>query len=42
VGPAARLEVAVETPATTHELPVEELHAWFNASGGTSHEQAAA
>jgi hypothetical protein len=41
VGPATRLKVAVETPATTHEVSVGKLQAWLNTSGKTLREQAA-
>ena len=41
MGPATRLKVAVEAPATTHELSVGKLQAWLNASGKTPREQAA-
>ena len=39
-GPATRLTVAVESPATTHELSVGRLQAWLDASGKTPREQA--
>jgi hypothetical protein len=31
-GPATRLTVAVEAPATTHELPIPKLMAWLDSS----------
>jgi hypothetical protein len=40
VGPATRLRVAVEAPATTHELTVAKLRAWLDSSGKTPKEQA--
>lgn len=40
VGPATRLTVVVEPPATTHELTVARLQAWLEASGKTPREQA--
>ena len=40
-GPATRLKVAVEAPATTHDVSVGRLQAWLNASGKTPREQAA-
>jgi hypothetical protein len=39
-GPATRLTVTVEVPATTHELSVARLQAWLDASGKTPREQA--
>jgi len=39
-GPATRLTVAVEAPATTHELSVGRLQAWLDASAKTPREQA--
>jgi hypothetical protein len=39
-GPGTRLTIAVEAPATTHELTVSRLQAWLDASGKTPHEQA--
>jgi hypothetical protein len=39
-GPATRLTVSVEAPATTHELSVGRLQAWLDASGKTPREQA--
>ena len=38
--PLDRLKVAVETPATTHELSVGKLQAWLECSGKTPREQA--
>ena len=40
VGPSTRLTIAVEPPATTHELPVSKLQAWLDRSGRTPREQA--
>jgi len=40
-GPATRLTIAVETPATTHEISVGKLSAWLETSGKTPREQAA-
>jgi len=40
VGPATRLKVAVEAPATTHELSVGRFEAWLNASGRSPRDQA--
>ena len=34
-GPATRLKVAVESPATTHELSVAKLQSWLESSGKT-------
>jgi hypothetical protein len=39
-GPGTRLSIAVELPATTHELTVARLQAWLDASGKTPREQA--
>ena len=39
-GPATRLTVSVEAPATTHQLSVGRLQAWLDASGKTPREQA--
>uniref|UniRef100_Q01TP7 Uncharacterized protein n=1 Tax=Solibacter usitatus (strain Ellin6076) TaxID=234267 RepID=Q01TP7_SOLUE len=40
VGPTTRLKVAVEAPATTHELTIAKLRAWLDSSGKTPREQA--
>jgi type VI protein secretion system component VasA len=40
VGPATRLLVAVETPATTHELTMAKLQYWLDGDGKTPREQA--
>jgi hypothetical protein len=40
VGSATRLTVAVEAPATSHELPVAKLQNWLDTSGRTPAEQA--
>jgi hypothetical protein len=33
IGPATRPTIAVEPPATTHELPVGKLQAWLEDEG---------
>jgi hypothetical protein len=40
VGPGTKLKVAVEPPATTHELSVGKLQAWLECNGKTPREQA--
>jgi hypothetical protein len=40
IGPATRLKISVEPPATTHELSVGKLQAWLDTNGKTSREQA--
>ena len=40
VGPGTRLKIAVESPSTTHELPVAKLHAWLQGNGRSPQEQA--
>ena len=40
IGPAIRLTVAVEPPATTHELSVGKLQAWLDTNGKSPREQA--
>ena len=40
VGPATRLKVAVESPATMHELTVAKLQSWLESSGKTPREPA--
>ena len=40
VGPGTRLKIAVESPATQHELNVGRLQSWLDASGKTPREQA--
>ena len=40
IGPATRLIIAVEPPATTHEISVNKLEAWLDTSGKTPREQA--
>jgi hypothetical protein len=40
IGPATRLTIAVEPPATTHELSVGNLQAWLETNGKTPREQA--
>jgi hypothetical protein len=37
-GPATRLTVAVESPATTHELPISKLEAWLDSSAKSPHD----
>jgi hypothetical protein len=41
IGPATRLTIAVEPPATTHELSVGKLQTWLDTNGKTPREQAA-
>lgn len=40
VGPGTRLKVAVEPPASTHELSVGNLQRWLESNGKTPREQA--
>ena len=40
IGPATLLTIAVEPPATTHELSVGKLQAWLDTNGKTPREQA--
>ena len=40
VGPATRLRISVEPPATTHELSVAKLQTWLDTNGKTPREQA--
>ncbi len=40
IGPATRLNVAVEIPATVHELSVSRLQTWLEASSKTPREPA--
>ena len=40
VGPATRLTITVESPPTTHELPVAKLQSWLDTNGKTPREQA--
>ena len=40
VGRVTRLTVAVESPGTTHELPMSKLMAWLECSGKSPREQA--
>jgi hypothetical protein len=40
VGPATRLKVAVDPPATVHELNVARVQAWLEASAKSPREQA--
>ena len=39
-GPATRLTVTVEAPATTHEIALGRLQAWLDSNGKTPREQA--
>ena len=38
-GPATRLTIAVEAPATTHQLSVGKLNSWLEGSGRSPNEQ---
>jgi hypothetical protein len=40
VGPGTQLKIAVEVPATVHELSVSRLQVWLEASAKTPREQA--
>jgi hypothetical protein len=40
VGSGTRLQVAVEAPATMHELTVAKLQTWLETNGKTAREQA--
>lgn len=40
VGGGTRLTVAVEPPATSHEVSVSKLQAWLDTNGKTPREQA--
>ena len=40
VGPATRLKVSVENPATSHELSVSHLQSWLDTNGKSPREQA--
>ena len=40
VGPGTRFKVAVQTPATMHELSVRNLQMWLDSNGRTPREQA--
>ena len=40
IGPATRLTISVEPPATTHELTARKLQAWLDSNGETPREQA--
>jgi hypothetical protein len=40
IGPAIRLTIAVEPPATTHELLVGKPQSWLETNGKTPREQA--
>ena len=39
-GPAARFTVAIESPATVHEVPMRRLTAWLQSGGKSPSEQA--
>ena len=39
-GPATRFTVAVESPSTVHEVPMQKLSAWLEGSGRSPAEQA--
>ena len=40
IGPATRLSISVEPPATRHELSVAKLQSWLDTNGKTPREQA--
>jgi hypothetical protein len=40
IGPATRLTIAVEPPATMHELSIGTLQAWLDTNGKSPREQA--
>jgi len=40
IGPATRLKISVEPPATTHELSVGKLQTWLDTNGKSPREQA--
>jgi hypothetical protein len=40
LGPATRLTVSVEAPATTHQLTFAKLSAWLDGGGKSPNEQA--
>jgi hypothetical protein len=40
LGPATRLTVAVEVPATTHQLTFAKLSAWLDGDGKSPNERA--
>jgi gamma-glutamylcysteine synthetase len=40
IGPATRLKISVEPPATTHELSMAKLESWLDTNGKTPREQA--
>jgi hypothetical protein len=40
IGPATRLTISVEPPATTHELSVGQLQAWLDTNGKTPRDRA--
>ena len=39
-GPATRLTVAVQAPATSHEVPVRKIETWLQSGGRSPNEQA--
>lgn len=40
VGPTTRLKIAVQPPATTHEISISRFQAWLDSNGRTPREQA--
>lgn len=40
IGPATKMKVAVEPPATTHEISVAKVQTWLGTNGKTPREQA--
>jgi hypothetical protein len=39
VGPTTRLKIAVQPPATTHEISMSRFQAWLDSNGRTPREQ---
>jgi hypothetical protein len=39
-GPAAKFTIAVESPSTVHEVPMQKLTAWLQGDGRSPAEQA--
>jgi hypothetical protein len=39
-GPAAKFTIAVESPSTVHEVPMQKLTAWLESNGKSPAEQA--
>jgi hypothetical protein len=39
-GPATRFTVAIESPSTVHEVPMQKLTAWLQGDGRSPAEQA--